>query len=85
MTANIQVDNVDITNLSWKEYHRIMISLDGMIQQLQKEIGDIYLDNHRIELLSEYRKLFQALYSTDVSWRGQGITLDDNVIAAVKV
>jgi hypothetical protein len=84
MTTNIQPDNIDITGVNWKEYHRIMISLDYMIQKLEKQIGDIHLDNHRVELLAEYKKLFQALSSTNVPWRGQAISLDDNVIEAVK-
>lgn len=79
-----KLDTIDIINMSWADYSNIMISLDEMIKQLSKSIGDNYLDSHREQLLKKYQDLFQKLQAKNVPWRGQAVSLDDEVIAATK-
>jgi hypothetical protein len=77
-------NDIDILNISWSDYSNIMISLDEMIKQLEKIIGDNYLDPHREQLLKKYKDLFLKMKSTECPWRGQAVSLDDNVIEATK-
>ncbi len=77
-------DTIDIGNMNWADYSNIMISLDEMIKQLSKNIGDSYLDSHREQLLKKYQDLFQRMKANNGTWRGQGVSLDDEVIAVTK-
>jgi hypothetical protein len=55
-----------------------------MIKQLSNSIGDSYLDSHREQLLKKYQTLFNKMQTKNVPWRGEAISLDDNVIDATK-
>ena len=79
-----QNDNLDIINISWSDYSNIMISLNNMIYQLEKNIDDNHLDSHRKQLLKKYEDLFQKMKSDNVPWRGESETLDDNVIDSTR-
>ena len=80
-----KLETIDIVNMNWADYSNIMISLDEIIKQLSKTIGDNYLDNHREQLLKKYQDLFEKMKANNVPWRGQAVSLDDEVIAATKI
>jgi hypothetical protein len=82
-STNSEKTSIEIENLTWNEYNRIMIALDLLVNQLEKPLNDVYLNNHRLEMISKYGDLFESLRVGSLPWRGDAVSLDDKVIGAV--
>ena len=77
-------NTVNLSNMIWADYSDLMISLDTLINQLENQTNNINIEIHRKQLLARYKRLFESMKLDSVPWRGQAISLDDNVIKATR-
>ena len=77
-------NTVNLSNMIWADYSDLMISLDTLINQLENQTNNISIEIHRKQLLARYKRLFESMKLDSVPWRGQAISLDDNVIKATR-
>lgn len=86
INVNRELPQIDIINIDWKDFHKIMKSLESLIDLLGNNIieNDIYYEQNRINLLNEYKELFDKLISTEIPYKGQAVSIDDTVIEMVK-
>lgn len=86
INANREYPEIDILNIDWKDYNKIMKSIETLIDLLEnnKIENDIYSEQNRIKLLNEYKELNTKLISTQIPSKGQAVSIDDDVIEIVK-
>jgi hypothetical protein len=82
ITRDEQTGSIDITNLNWNEYKKIMFTLDRSIKLLSIPLNDAYLDQNRIQLLADYQQLFSDLTLAGIPWQGQAFSLAENIFDA---
>ncbi len=86
INVNREYPQIDILNIEWKDYSKIMKSLGLLIELIEsnKIENDIYYEQNRIKLLDEYKELIEKLISNEIPYKGQAVSIDDTVIEMVK-
>lgn len=86
INVNREYPQIDILNIDWKDYSKIMKSLGLLIELLEnnKIENEIYYEQNRIKLLDEYKELNEKLTSNQIPSKGQAESIDDNVIEMLK-
>jgi|GEM_PF-3561143 len=87
INVNREYSQIDILNIEWKDYSKIMKSLGLLIELIEsnKIENDIYYEQNRIKLLDEYKELTEKLISIKIPYKGQAVSIDDTVIEMVKI
>lgn len=77
-----QSPQIDILNISWDDYSKIMRSLESIIDLLKNNNlnDDIYHERYRKSILTEYEDLRDQLTSSEFSSTGQAVSIEDTVI-----
>lgn len=86
INVNREYPQIDVLNIDWNDYNKIMKSLGLLIELIEsnKIENDIYYEQNRIRLLAEYKELNEKLTSSQIPSKGQAVSIDDNVIEMVK-
>ena len=86
INVNREYPQIDIQNIDWKDYNKIMKSLGLLIELIEsnKIENDIYYEQNRIRLLAEYKELNEKLTYSQIPSKGEAVSIDDDVIEMVK-
>lgn len=78
-----QNQDIDIVNIGWDDYSTIMVAIDTLIKVLENNIEDVILNQEREIILNKYKTLFEKLKQGYSPWRGQAISIEDNVLSNI--
>ena len=73
---------IDILNITWGDYSRIIKSLESIIDLLENNNlkDDLYHEQYRKTFLAEYKDLRDNLLTSQLPTSGMAVSIEDTVI-----
>lgn len=80
--ARRESPQIDILNITWEDYSRIIKSLESIIDLLENNNlkDDIYHEQYRETFLAQYKDLRDNLLTSQLPTRGMAVSIEDTVI-----